>query len=68
MGSCFQVELKAPNVAILDDGTLGRWSMIYNQGFEIYIKNEVYFAFNKFESIAHSRNKYIYCGQTFDGM
>lgn len=38
------------------------------QGFEIYVRDQVYFAFNKFESITKSRNKYIYCGQTFDGM
>lgn len=37
------------------------------QGFEVYIQNQVFFAFSKYEDVPNSDKKFIYCGQTFDG-
>lgn len=33
----------------------------------MYIANQVFFAFSKFEDVPNSNKKLIYCGQTFDG-
>ena len=40
-----------PNVAVDEYGNKGRWTLIYNQGFEITVNERVYFAFSHFVQV-----------------
>ncbi len=42
------VTLSFPNIATDDNGNIGFWTIIYNQGFEVVINNRKYFAFSYF--------------------
>ncbi|UYV64704.1 CTSC [Cordylochernes scorpioides] len=57
------VTLLFPNVAIDDQGHQGRWTLIYNQGFELTINNRIYFAFSDFSK--NSNGQVVsYCDRT----
>jgi hypothetical protein len=38
--------LAYPNIAKDDQGNVGNWTLIYNQGFEAWINGQIYFAFS----------------------
>lgn len=48
------------------DGQVGTWTLIYNQGVEIRINNVVYFAFSKYE-VLNNGTAVSYCDQTMNG-
>ena len=54
-----------PNIAIDDDGNIGTWTMIYNQGFEVTIHNRKFFAFSFYKQ--NGQNVTSYCESTFPG-
>jgi hypothetical protein len=47
-----------PNIATDDVGNIGNWTLIYNQGVEVWIAGRIYFAFSAYDS-THS-----YCDRT----
>ncbi|KAL0488577.1 dipeptidyl peptidase [Acrasis kona] len=60
-----KVTLAEPDVATLADGTKGRWTLIYDEGFDIFVGNKIYFAFfnyTKSGSVVTS-----HCDRTFTG-
>ena len=59
------VTLEFPNIATDDDGNVGFWTIIYNQGFEVVINNRKYFAFSLYEQ--SGQNVTSYCTHTFWG-
>lgn len=59
--SNYVVKLDYPNVASDANGNQGTWTMIYNQGFEVRINNQVFFAFSSYS------NTTSYCDQTENG-
>ena len=43
------VELDLPDIVQIDGVRVGRWSMVYDEGFEIFMDSgENYFAFSKY--------------------
>jgi cathepsin C len=64
-----KVSLLAPNIAKAtdDDGTEhhGTWTMIYDEGFEVRVKNMNLFAYSKYK--AHDEGHQSFCGETFPG-
>lgn len=61
------VTLSYPNIATDEQGNMGTWTMIYNQGFEIRLKGVVYFAFSKFEQQPGASWSMSFCDQTSNG-
>lgn len=59
--STYTVKLDYPNVVSDTNGNYGTWTMIYNQGFEVRINNQVFFAFSLYS------NTTSYCGLTMNG-
>jgi len=63
------VHLGAPNVATMTDAsgkkTVGTWTMIYDEGFEVRIENDKFFAFSKYEKTAMGTQSV--CHETFPG-
>ena len=59
------VTLEFPNTAIDEDGNVGFWTIIYNQGFELVIHNRKYFAFSYYTG--DDTNATSFCGLTFWG-
>jgi cathepsin C len=47
-------------------GSLGSWTMVYDEGFEILHKNVKYFAFSKYEPTG-TRDFNSLCGETLIG-
>ncbi|OUC48912.1 cathepsin C exclusion domain protein [Trichinella nativa] len=59
------IQLLYPNVALDKFGNRGKWTLIYNQGFEVIVNNRKYFAFFKW---IKRDNKFIsICGKTLPG-
>jgi len=43
------VYLELPNIVMIDETKVGHWSMVYDEGFEIFLDSgENYFAFSKY--------------------
>ncbi|KAK3608345.1 hypothetical protein CHS0354_030800 [Potamilus streckersoni] len=60
-----QITLDFPNLAIDQFGNTGFWTLIYNQGFEVVINGEKYFAFSLYKK--DGNNVTSICDQTFPG-
>lgn len=65
MTSALIVELEFPNTATDDQGNVGFWTIIYNQGFEVVINNRKYFAFSYYKQ--DGDNVTSICSHTFWG-
>ena len=63
--SAIIIKLEFPNTAIDEDGNVGFWTIIYNQGFEVVINNRKYFAFSYFTQNADEITSI--CVHTFYG-
>ncbi|KAL0483935.1 dipeptidyl peptidase CTSC [Acrasis kona] len=64
------IVLKSPNIVYnKNNRRIGFWTMIYDQGFEFTIKEQLHFAFNNFTQQRTGENEMItsYCGQTSFG-
>lgn len=44
----YHITLSEPNIAVDDEGHRGTWTMIYDEGFEVIIGGQIFFAFNKY--------------------
>lgn len=54
------------SVSVSGDDQPGRWTMVYDEGFEIMVRNTKYFAFSKYQH--KGRNDYdSLCGETLIG-
>ena len=42
------VSLEEPNIAIDEEGNRGTWTMVYDEGFEVFINGKIFFAFSKY--------------------
>ena len=63
--SSFVINLEFPNTATDQDGNVGFWTIIYNQGFEVVVNNRKYFAFSYYTQ--SGSNVTSYCDKTFWG-
>jgi cathepsin C len=63
------ITLTAPNGAVAhdEDGKVhqGTWTMIYDEGFEVRVKGQKFFAYNKYKKFADHDESY--CDKTFPG-
>eukprot|EP00929_Paragymnodinium_shiwhaense_P094545 TRINITY_DN5514_c0_g2_i1.p1 TRINITY_DN5514_c0_g2~~TRINITY_DN5514_c0_g2_i1.p1 ORF type:complete len:570 (+),score=92.28 TRINITY_DN5514_c0_g2_i1:85-1794(+) len=62
-----RLTLKDPDTVLDSDGTEGRWTMIYDEGFEVTSGDYVYFAFSKFEYVLDgtgSKTNVSHCEET----
>lgn len=57
-----RVTLSKPNVAVTDLDLGGRWTMIYDEGFEVNVEGFSLFAFSRFESV--NGTNVSKCGET----
>ncbi|XP_063232395.1 dipeptidyl peptidase 1-like isoform X2 [Bacillus rossius redtenbacheri] len=61
----YVVRLQAPGLAVDEFGNRGRWTMVYNQGFELSVNDRSYFAFSAFQ---YTDDDVIsYCDRTTPG-
>ena len=58
-------KLDFPNVATDVHGNAGKWTIIYNQGFEVTINYRKYFAFSQYKNVG--QNVISYCNSTSAG-
>eukprot|EP00123_Amoebidium_parasiticum_P016302 comp23381_c0_seq1/m.38701 comp23381_c0_seq1/g.38701 ORF comp23381_c0_seq1/g.38701 comp23381_c0_seq1/m.38701 type:complete len:497 (-) comp23381_c0_seq1:143-1633(-) len=63
----YVVELIEPDMARDNKGRLGRWTMVYNQGFELFINGQIYFSWFRYHSYSLT-NASCWCGQTLTGV
>lgn len=61
----FNVTLEFPDKVTDEQGNLGTWTLIYNQGFEIIINYRKYFAFSKYKQ--NGTKVTSFCHQTMPG-
>ena len=59
------VHLDFPNVATDDQGNVGFWTIIYNQGFEVVLNHRKYFAFSLYQQ--QGDQVISYCNHTWFG-
>jgi cathepsin C len=60
-----RISLQVPNIVVDQSGNKGTWTLIYDQGFEVIINNNKYFAFFNYTEVD---NRVISnCHQTFTG-
>lgn len=57
-----KVTLSDPNVAQSDDGEVGTWTMVYDEGFEFTLGDQIFFAFSKFTQ--RGAQSTSHCNQT----
>jgi len=57
--------LKYPDTAVDEFGNIGRWTMVYNQGFEVTVAGRTYFAFSDFTQ--DGQKVVSYCQRTLAG-
>jgi|Transcript_112411 cathepsin C len=68
-----RIILSEPNVAKSSSGAIGTYTMVYDEGFELQIDGQVYFAFSKFdlagkgETNTTENAKRSHCGETARG-
>jgi cathepsin C len=61
----FNMELSMDNTVKDDSKTTGKWTMVYDEGFDITLGKFTYFAFSKYQ---HTNNKYeSICSETLIG-
>jgi cathepsin C len=60
------IELVYPDLAFDEDGNKGFWTMIYNQGFEVVLNGQKYFAFSKYTTDPQG-NVTSVCDETMNG-
>ena len=51
-----ELELRSPNIARASDGRAGRWTMVYDEGFEVRLGGRVFFAFSRFHTSRAARD------------
>lgn len=61
-----RVSLGAPNVAKSESDNHGTWTMIYDEGFEVRVSGQSFFAFSNFTFDAKKANT-SHCGETMVG-
>eukprot|EP00054_Salpingoeca_dolichothecata_P027703 m.204413 g.204413 ORF g.204413 m.204413 type:complete len:456 (-) comp26027_c1_seq2:45-1412(-) len=59
------ITLRAPDVAVDDQGNTGFWTFIYNQGFEVVVNNKKYFAFSNYTTVGKVTTSH--CESTLPG-
>jgi len=74
IASKMEITLTQPNIATDRNGNTGKWTMVYDEGFEVQIGSYVYFAFSKYKPkkstslTSQEVNDYIsYCSETMVG-
>jgi cathepsin C len=65
------VILSEPNLADVQ-GQQGKWTMVYDEGFEVSVGNRVFFAFSNFtfesdDGLTSSKHNVSHCGETMVG-
>jgi len=60
-----RIKLQEPDIATLEDGTKGRWTLIYDEGFDIFIGGKIYFAFFNYTKSGSTVTSH--CDRTFTG-
>jgi cathepsin C len=60
-----KMTLNQPSTVAAEDGSSGTWTMIYDEGFEVALGSEVFFAFSKFSFTDADRKFNVsHCGET----
>jgi len=65
--STVRFTLGNPNTVTTEDGTSGTWTMIYDEGFEVAVGEQVFFAFSNFEFVeddSGSKTNISHCDAT----
>merc|ERR1719265_2038864 len=67
-----ELKLKSPNL-VETEGKKGTWTMIYDEGFEVKVGEQSFFAFSNFTFEKDANNRFAkphnvsHCGQTMVG-
>jgi cathepsin C len=60
-----KMTLSDPSTVTAEDGSVGTWTMIYDEGFEVAVGGEVFFAFSNFSfTDADRQHNVSHCGET----